>query len=233
MSTHNPKPKRFVLGICIVIIGALALLDKLNIFEVRNLFQFWPTIFIAVGLLKILHSKSRTNIFIGAGLITLGVIMTLNHLDIIHVHIRDWWPVIIIAVGLFFIFRTQHLDPASKETIFGDAESGNSTTLDITAIMSGNKTVNNTQDFKGGEITAIMGGVELDLRDASIQSDAILNVWATWGGIVIKVPRDWLIVNRVTAIMGGAEDKCFPATASNKRLIITGTAIMGGIEIKN
>ena len=78
-----------------------------------------------------------------------------------------------------------------------------------------------------------MGGVELDLRGASIQSEAVLNLWATWGGIVIKIPADWSVVNRSTALMGGIEDKSFSPPVATKRLIITGTAIMGGVEIKN
>ncbi|MES2823239.1 MAG: DUF5668 domain-containing protein [Pseudomonadota bacterium] len=233
MSNLNPKSTRVVLGAIIVIIGVLALMDKLNIFEARNLFQFWPTIFIAVGFLKMYQSKTRSSIFIGVVLVAIGVIMTLNHLGVIHVSMRDWWPLILIVIGLSFIFKERHSDPSSKEYFMGDYESGSNSSLDITAVMSGNKTVNNTQDFKGGEVTAIMGGIELDLRDASMQSEAVLNVWATWGGIEIKVPRDWIIVNRVTAIMGGVEDKCAPASDSKKRLIITGTAIMGGVEIKN
>ena len=99
--------------------------------------------------------------------------------------------------------------------------------------MAGNKTVSNSQDFKGGDITAVMGGVELDLRGASIQSEARLNLWATWGGIVIKIPADWSVINRGTAIMGAIEDKSSGSPVANKRLIITGMAIMGGVDIKN
>lgn len=78
-----------------------------------------------------------------------------------------------------------------------------------------------------------MGGVELDLRNASIQTDAVLNVFAFWGGISLKIPSDWSVVNNANAFLGGVDDTTVPAMGSSKRLIITGTAIMGGVEIKN
>jgi hypothetical protein len=99
--------------------------------------------------------------------------------------------------------------------------------------MSGNQGKNSSLDFRGGEITAIMGGVELDLRGATIQSEAVLNVFSVWGGIVLRVPNDWTIVNNGIAIMAGIDDQTVPAMNSGKRLIVKGYAIMAGVEIKN
>lgn len=232
MANTNPK-QRVVIGVFIIIIGLLALIDKLNIFESLHFFQFWPTVFIAVGILKIQHSTARSSVFIGGGLIVVGVLLTLKHLGIFDINLRDWWPVILIAVGGYIIFKDRGADTTGNAFLSDELVSDDGSTLDISVVMGGNKTVSNSQNFKGGDITAIMGGVELDLRGASIQSDAVLNLWATWGGIVIKIPADWTVVNRGAAIMGGIEDKSFSVPNATKRLIITGTAIMGGVEIKN
>lgn len=232
MTNTNPK-QRVVIGAFIIVIGLLALIDKLNIFESIHFFQFWPTIFIAVGILKILHSTARPSIFIGGGLIFFGVVMTLKHLGIVDINLRDWWPVILIAVGGYIIFKDRGSDGTSSAFLSDALMSDDNSTLDISVVMGGNKTVSNSQDFKGGDITAIMGGVELDLRGASIQSEAVLNLWATWGGIVIKIPADWSVVNRGMALMGAMEDKTISPSVAAKRLIISGTAIMGGVEIKN
>lgn len=233
MANTNPQ-QRVVIGAFILIIGVLALVDKLNIFESLHFFQFWPTVFIAVGILKILHSKARSSMIIGGGLIFVGVVLTLKHLGLLHFNLWDWWPAILIGVGAYIMFKDKGQDGAGT-LAFGSGEqvSSDNSCLDISVVMGGNKTVSNAQDFKGGDITAVMGGVELDLRGASIQSDAVLNLWATWGGIVIKVPADWSIVNRGTALMGAIEDKTMSPAGASKRLIITGTAIMGGVEIKN
>lgn len=101
------------------------------------------------------------------------------------------------------------------------------------AIMSGFKRVNNSQDFKGGELTAVMGGLEIDLRDASIKGEAVFDIFALMGGVEMHIPEDWIVIIEGFPFMGGFEDKTRPPKDSTKRLIIKGTAIMGGVEIKN
>ena len=234
MSNSQPG-RRVVFGTAIIVIGVLALFDKLDIFNfsIGDLFQFWPTIFVVVGILKMTDSKSRSSILIGLCFIVVGVAMTLSKLGIFHFNLRDWWPVILIAIGISVLLKDRSAEGSSENYFSGDEQKNNNVSLDITAVMAGNKTVNSSQDFRGGEITAIMGGVDLDLYSASIQTEAVLKVWATWGGIEIRVPRDWEVVNRGTAILGGIEDKTIPSPGTGKRLVITGTAIMGGVVIKN
>ena len=84
-------------------------------------------------------------------------------------------------------------------------------------------------------MTAILGGSKLDLRQAVIKGEeAILDVFAMWGGIEIIVPRTWGVVVHGTPILGAFEDKSEqPREQGSPRLIVRGTAIMGGVEIKN
>jgi hypothetical protein len=92
-----------------------------------------------------------------------------------------------------------------------------------------------TQDFKGGSAVAVMGGVKIDLRSASIsQNDAVIDVLAIWGGVELRVPEDWVIVPQVFPFMGGFDDRTGPKPAgSRKRLIVRGLAFMGGVEVKH
>jgi hypothetical protein len=92
-----------------------------------------------------------------------------------------------------------------------------------------------SQDFKGGDLNAIMGGCELDLRQASIASgEAVIDVFAMWGGVDIQVPEDWTVVVEGVPILGAFVDKTRHVGASGtKVLVIRGTAIMGGVEVKN
>ncbi|RYY76340.1 MAG: hypothetical protein EOO52_02155 [Gammaproteobacteria bacterium] len=234
MSDSQPG-RRVIFGSLIIVVGVLALFDKLNIFNfnVFSLFQFWPTIIVVIGILKMTESKNRSNVLIGLCFVAVGVAMMINNLGIFHFSLRDWWPVILIAVGISVVLKDRSTNNSTGTYFSGDENTNSNVNLDITAIMAGNKTVNSSQDFKGGDVIAIMGGVDLDLRAAVIQTEAVLNVWATWGGIEIKVPKEWEVVNRGMAILGGIEDKTIPVPASGKRLIITGNAIMGGVVIKN
>jgi predicted membrane protein len=224
--------QRLILGAFIIIIGALALLDNLRIFNTRDLLQFWPTVFVVVGAIKLSQANTRSGYIIGGGLIAAGTIITLNRLGLINFRMRDWWPLLMIGAGLLVIFK----DKATN--LFQDLQhnttpSTNDSYLDIVAVMSGHQGNIASGDFRGGAITAIMGGAELDLRNAVIQTEAVLNVTAFWGGITLKIPSDWTVVNNGFAFLGGIDDSSVPSMNANKRLIITGTAVMGGVEIKN
>ena len=94
-----------------------------------------------------------------------------------------------------------------------------------------------TGGFAGAEATAIMGGVELDLRYSAMDGDeVIIDTFALWGGIEIWVPTHWEIVSQGLPLMGAFEDKTHVTTHGGNRqprLIVRGVAIMGGVEIKN
>lgn len=227
---HNPQGRMFF-GAILLIFGALALVDNLNLFNLHDMFQFWPMIFILVGALKISKSSTASGYVIGAGFMGLGALLTLHHMGIIYFRMRDWWPLFLIGAGLLVIFKDRMgIRPGSSQS---NEAAQQESVCNIVAIMSGNKMQNSTQDFRGGEITAVMGGVELDLRNASIQSEAVLNVFAMWGGIALKVPADWSVVTQGMPILGGIEDKTVPPMLQGKRLVIKGYAIMGGVEISN
>jgi hypothetical protein len=111
----------------------------------------------------------------------------------------------------------------------------------MVAVLGGSKTGSGgagggpQRDFKGGRAMAVMGGCEIDLRRASMPEgqEVMVDVFVMWGGIEIKVPEDWVVVNHGTAILGGFENKTRPLPGAAKRLVVTGTAIMGGVEVKN
>lgn len=229
---NSGQEQRLILGIFILAIGVLTLVDKLNIFETRDILQFWPLIFIFVGAVKLTKAYTTMDHIMGGGFVLVGTIMILNKLGITHFYMRDWWPLLVILVGFLVIFKDQ--TSKSISNIVGNtSEESTKERIEIVAIMSGHQGNIATQAFRGGSVTAIMGGAEIDLRHASIETEAVLNVFAFWGGISLKIPNDWSVVNNGVAIMGGIDDTSVPNMNANKRLIITGTVIMGGVEIKN
>jgi predicted membrane protein len=109
-------------------------------------------------------------------------------------------------------------------------------TIESTSIFSGVKKIISSKNFKGGSIVAIMGGVEINLLNADMQSPAVLDITSIMGGARIIVPSNWQVKSEITAVMGGVEDKR-PLMQINenspKLLILKGTTIMGGIDIKS
>ena len=230
MNRHQPQ-NRIVFGAILLIFGALALIDNLNIFSSRDIFEFWPTLFILIGALKISRSQTISSSLIGGGFVVVGVLLTLQHLGIIYFRTRDLWPALLIIAGLSVIFKDKlHAGNDWKTLNSTDAQDS---VYHITAFMSGAKMQNSSTDFRGGELTTVMGGIVLDLSKATMQTEAVLNVFAMWGGIELRVPPDWTVISQGVPILGGIEDKTIPPINQNKKLYIQGYAIMGGVEIKN
>ncbi|OBV38654.1 LiaI-LiaF-like domain-containing protein [Janthinobacterium psychrotolerans] len=105
--------------------------------------------------------------------------------------------------------------------------------IEVSAILGGFVRRVSSQRFRGGDINVIMAGCEIDLRQASIEGEAVLNVFALCGGITIKVPPDWSVILQGTPILGGFEEKTIVPPHQHKRLYVSGYAIMGGLEVRN
>jgi len=224
---------RILLGIVIAVFGVLLLLGNLDIIETRHILRYWPVVFIAFGVMKIRQTRDTAGYVIGAGLIAAGALMTLNAAGVISFRMRDWWPVFMIFGGIYVVAESMNRRKDGDASWMKAIDGGRDSVVSNTAFMSGGVVRCDSQDFRGGELTAVMGGLELDLRQATIQKEAVLNVFALWGGIEIRVPQDWSVVTNGVPILGGIEDKTIPPMQPAKRLVIDGYAIMGGVEIKN
>lgn len=107
-------------------------------------------------------------------------------------------------------------------------------TIDSFTFLGGNQPYSTSQDFRGGTITAVLGGCEVDLRQASIATGpAHLDLKVYFGGVEIRVPPDWLVINHVGAVLGGVEVSAVRPIDDRKTLIIRGTVAFGGVEVKN
>jgi hypothetical protein len=88
--------------------------------------------------------------------------------------------------------------------------------------------------FRRGNLTAIMGGVVLDMRQSQASGgETVVELFAIWGGIEVKVPPDWQVVNDITPIMGGVEDRSLHTQPIRHRLVLKGAVIMAGVEVKS
>jgi hypothetical protein len=108
--------------------------------------------------------------------------------------------------------------------------------LEEWAVFGGSQRRVDSQDFKGGEVSAVFGGVELDLRPAVIiQDEVVIEADAVFGGIDIQVPENWNVIVEGHGIFGGYDDKTLHTMREDARprVIVTGTAAFGGVVIKN
>lgn len=226
---------QLVVGIIIIGLGVLFLLDNMGLLHARDYLRYWPALIVVYGLARIAQPRGTQGRFGGLIWLIVGLVLLIDRLALLDFRLADFWPLLLVLFGFLVIRRSW--GPRTASMPQGETDSPVSTDNVVSgfALMSGVRRTLTSQDFKGGQLTAIMGGCEVDLRHASISSGtAILDLFAFWGGIDIRVPQDWSVVVEGTPLLGGFEDKTLqqPGTPS-KRLVIRGTVIMGGAGITN
>ena len=218
---------RLVAGTIAIVLGVLFTLDNLGVIEVGNYFRFWPLALVAFGLALLLESSRSAGRFAGGVFLLAGALLLLENIGIIRFRIWDFWPVVLILLGISIIWR------GYEGSLHGGADPNS--TISALAVLGGIERTCNSRDFRGGELTAIMGGCEVDLRQADMPlGEAVIHTFAMWGGIEIRVPEDWTVSVRAFPVLGGFEEKTHaPSEGPKKVLVIKGFAIMGGVEIRN
>jgi predicted membrane protein len=222
---HQPRTRtitpRLVLGLTIMTAGLLLALDNLGLVDSGFFFRYWPLAFVVLGIIKLSAPAGRRQG--GVFWVLIGVFLLAFTTG--HMNFQRLWAGLLIFVGGSIAWRALRPRPPRAEA--GDA-------LDMLALLGGSKSVNTSSNFDGGQAVAVMGGCDIDLRRATIvQEEAVLDVFAFWGGVVIQVPEDWQVVNRINAFLGGIEDKTHSVPGAKPRLVLTGTVIMGGAEVKH
>ena len=99
--------------------------------------------------------------------------------------------------------------------------------------MSGGEFVSSARALRSGEVTAFMGGAEIDLRGAELDAGSSLDLRAWMGGIDVVVPASWRVEVASSVFMGGVANLTDPDGAGEDAplLVVTASALMGGIEI--
>jgi predicted membrane protein len=228
----NRAAGQVVVGLLVVATGVLFLLDNLGYVSFRHALSFWPIAFIVAGVSMMVSQEQRNGHVTGLLLVVAGVLLLLRHMGLIFLSWNLVWPVLLIVGGGLILFRTMG-GGRSHRVSLNKAGATPSNTIDVTAILGGVERRIVAPDFRGGEITALLGGCDLDLRDCSIAGDAVVNVFTVAGGITIRVPSDWTVVLDGVPVAGGFSQKTVVPPDTAKRLIITGYAVMGGVEVRN
>ncbi|MES2628237.1 MAG: hypothetical protein V4616_04640 [Bacteroidota bacterium] len=152
-----------------------------------------------------------------------------------------FWPVFFMLAGLFFIFKKQRKHDRKehfRKKFFrgGYTPPSADEQLDIVSIFSGAKKNIITKDFRGGEVTCVFGGAEINMSQSDFTGVITLEGTAVFGGAKFLIPAHWSVQSEVTCIFGSVEDNrpmtnVMPDT--EKILVLKGTCLFGGIEISS
>ena len=218
---------RLIVGLAILTFGILWTLDNLGYVEAAMFLEWWPAVLIALGVARLFdRTSSKFGSFI---FIFIGSVLLLDNLDQMDWDFTDFIPIFIALVGARLVWAALRGWDGKPRLDTNDTAVTNAT-----AMLSGIKQHITSREYRGGEATAIWGGVELDLRDALPKDgEAVLDVFVLMGGVEVTIPDNWQVVGRLTPIMAGFEDKTRPPKESGPKLIIKGMAVMGGVTVKN
>lgn len=241
---HNLGHNTFAFGL--IFFGVIILLDRAGIIESFSFMDLWPIILVIIGINT--FSKVRngaSHYFIGLAFVLSGGVLLLRNFELIPYFRISWqiiWPVWLIFIGLKIFINNRDNSNSDNEND-GNGENINRSKgddedyIDQTAFLSGTDFRYSSKTLKGGNLSAVMGGCKVILTDADMANDKLtLNVFAFWGGIEIYIPKNWKLNVKGIPIMGAIEHKIISeenGVRKNKTLIIKGTVIMAGVEIKS
>lgn len=103
------------------------------------------------------------------------------------------------------------------------------------AVFSGRDIRVDNSYFNGADLSALFGGIDMNLKNALVKKNVTIDVRAVFGGIDIIMPADVRVVVDVTPILGGVENGTrapLGADENTPTVFIKGTCLFGGVEIK-
>lgn len=221
---------KYIIGFLLIFIGLILGLNAFGITNINLFFSGWWTLFIIIpSLVGLINDKEKTSSLI---FLIIGVWLFLAERDLIEYEllIKLLLPVILISIGLLLVFK--------------DAISING--KEIKKINANNKESNNyiavfgSQDLKfedekveNLDLKSLFGGIKLDLRDAKIEKDIVINTLSVFGGIDIYVPDDVKVKVSSTPFFGGVEVKREKQSSKKEITIyLNSVCIFGGVDVK-
>lgn len=233
---------RTLLGLLLIALGVMFLLDTTNAFggDTDIFGTYWPVLLIAWGLWGMVASGLRLRL--GSMIVlAVGVVFLLSNLGVWAWNVGQLWPIILVVIGLVLVAKwgipgSRRRARVAKERYWYSREADPNGSWGGSYVFGGGQERITSPDFKGGHLSAIFGGVELDLREASLAGGkATIDATVVCGGIEITVPKDWLVSIQTSTILGGTENKHQQPDPEEAKaeLTITGTVVCGGIEVKN
>jgi predicted membrane protein len=228
---HHLTSNRPIIGVILVLVGLFLVLRNTGFFPyaIAHIIFSWPMLLVAIGLVITLGSSGSKSS--GIIVMAVGAFFLIPHIFTFDVDM--FWPSIFIIIGVTFIAtKRRGFNSVTTSGVIGDDY------IDYANVFSGGERQIVSENFKGGRISAVFGGMELDLTKAKLAPGRNeLEISCVFGGVTFIVPDDWNISITVTPVLGGFNDsrKLIPGRTvdPSRQLVIKGAVVFGGGEIKS
>lgn len=243
MIDRGPGSRLFLSGF-LILAGTLLFLGNLGILPIRNIWEFWPLVVVALGFTRIISGPDLVGRLFGGLIVIVGVLFVLVNIGVIQIRSHDRsWPISILlfVVGSVMLIKVlDNSDPATRKWTgfrplrMWDPANG----LGDFTLMGAVKRRIDDPDFRGGSSMAILGSIELDLRRVKKPDSGEIirvDVSTILGSAKIRIPENWRVQIHGASILGAYEDKTVPPNvgADAPILVITGYSFLGAVEIED
>lgn len=242
---HSPKSKGVILGLLLIIAGFLFLSFNFGWIDpaLKPILFSWPMIFVVLSIV----SLSKKDYSFALIWFILGCFFLIPRIaeaypglipGIDPAFTQNFWPVLLILLGVLMVLRVGNCRRSTKcpyrEVTSSDATENIDGRIEKNVLFGGSESIFLDPVFNGGVINATFGGVVLDLRKTTLpEGETCLDIDATFGGVELYIPGDWLIETRFHTVLGGVEDKRLVSKPDySRKLILQGNLTFGGCEIR-
>ncbi len=242
-------------GIFVVLAGSLFLARELGAQLPEWLFT-WQMLLIAIGVVSLIkHRFRKAGSFIP---IAIGGIFLVSEFYPAMAIKPLLWPILIIMIGFFIIFKPRRnnwrkwsrhnrrwqrhghrgwADYDKYSNCYKEGVPSNENFIEAAVVFGAVQKNIISKEFKGGNISVVFGGCEINLTQADFTGSATLEISQVFGGTKLIIPPNWkLQSDSVSVIMGSIEDKRtvqHNLQDSDKILILKGDVVLGGIDIRS
>ena len=228
------RSQRILIGLVVLAVGVLLLVDNYSDWDYPR-GALWPVVLLTIGLANLFRRGASR--WLGGVLAGLGAAFLLDALDVWSFDIGDvWrlWPAVLVLVGIRIMFggkRRRSRRSSSNRSASAPASDG----MNFNCIFGSTEERVTGSAFSGGQVSAVFGSAVVDLRGAAMAGrEAVIDVTALFGSIMLRVPSDWTVELRSTNVLGSAQDdRLDPPVDGSNRVVVTGLCMFGSIEARS
>ena len=247
---RRTRPAAYQLTVAVVLIafGALLFLDNIGVLHIQRIYEYWPVVVIAFGGAKLIYRPSLTGAVWSLFLIGVGSLFLLVNLDIFRIRHDSTWPLSLLFITFGFLALVKTLDRRSltlrhAEVPNSSLDSGvavNADVLNESVTLGGIERRVESIKFQGGELHSVLGSIEVDLSRAQLPPgwpSITLFIECVLANMEIRIPDIWRVSVQAHTVLGNIENKTIAPRMNPgdepPTLIITGSCVLGNVELRN
>jgi hypothetical protein len=217
----------------IIGVGTVMLLDNLGLIRAYNLWDYFPLVLIALGVIRIVDARQAGSFTFGGVLAAVGTMWFLHNIGLLWFNPRLIPPIAVIGAGVLFLVRNLE---RQRSVSSGAVPTAPEAQINVFTMFGGVKRYVDSLDFRTADLFAMFGGIEVDFRRAKVSEFASIEANCIFGGIEIRVPREWSVQVKGMGIFGAYEDKTLhppEGVYDAPKVVISGSSIFGGVVVQS